>query len=125
MKTRIYVENLNVITTGEEHMDLFFGQGNVVPIQIVTGRIHSALRGTGFVIRITAEAAHAAMRALKRREFRLNALLPCDGWGKYGRSRNRTRRMGVERPLMVAIVRRQPPGLAYFTQNRQKTAKRA
>ena len=64
MNTKIYVDNLAVVTTEADLLKLFSPYGNVAEVNIPINRASHRPRGFGFVTMVTSEGARAAIQAL-------------------------------------------------------------
>src|ERR687894_2400772 len=74
MSTRLYVGNLNFLTTGDELREIFSQAGEVENATVVEDRDTGRSRGFGFVEMATAEGAAAAIEQFNGKEFGGRAL---------------------------------------------------
>lgn len=79
-RNKVYVDNLDAVTSERDLMNLFSPYGNVAEVNIAIDRVHHKSRGFGFVTMATPDGARAAIRALHGKQIGTHNLIVSEAW---------------------------------------------
>ena len=77
---KVYVDNLDAVTSERDLMNLFSPYGNVAEVNIAVDRINHKSRGFGFVTMATPDGARSAIRALHGKQIGTQNLIVSEAW---------------------------------------------